>query len=350
MEHVPCSGKRVDFPVTRRSVLKGLGAGAAGIVLGSLGAAGGPAHAREPAGETRVSLVTGTDRREMVYEAMKPFEKEIKRGIANKQVVIKPNFVVNDVPLSATHADAIRGVLDFLKPIYKKRIVIAEATISKTGTFEGYKNYGYLSLPDEYSVKLVDLADAPYSRRWILDENGYPLAIDITDMYLDPDNYIISVTRLKTHDTVVATLTLKNIVMGAPVCNYKEGGNRKALMHRGQPVGLNYNMFLVAQLTRPDFAVIDGVEGMQGNGPVRGFPMEHGVALAGTDCIAVDRIGVELMGITYTDIGYLQWCADAGMGQDDMSKIEILGPDPKRYVKKYRLHDKIEWQLGWKKS
>ena len=342
--------RRESRHVSRRGLLKGLGAGAAGMLLNPFGHIIPDATAQHMTGKSRVSFITGADRRDMVYQAMKPFEKEIKRGIAGKKVVIKPNFVVNNVPLCATHPDAVRGVLDFLKPIYNQPVIIAESTLTKTGTFEGYKNYGYTNLPNEYGAKLVDLAEAPYTRHWILDENRHPLGINITDTYTDPDNYLISVTRLKTHDTVVATLTLKNIVMGAPVCNNKNSDNQKRFMHSGQPVGLNYNMFLISQVTHPDFAILDGVEGMQGNGPVGGFAMEHGVALAGTDFISVDRVGVELMGITYTDVGYLQWCANAGMGQDDMSKIDILGPDPKQYVKKYQLHENIEWQLEWKES
>ncbi len=336
--------------ITRRHMIRGIAAGFAGAALAPFGVSGASAAGGGVAGESRVSLVTGSDRRDMIYQAMKPFEKDIRRGIKGKQVVIKPNFVVNNNLLCATHADAVRGVLDFLKPFHKGQALIAESTLTKSGTFEGYKNYGYLNLPNEYNVKLEDLAKAPATRQFILGENRTPLAIDITNMYLDPNNYIISLTRLKTHDTVVATLTLKNIVLGAPVCDPDGAGNQKSKMHSGQPVGLNYNMFLIAQLTRPDFAILDGVEGMQGNGPVSGIPMEHGVALAGTDCIAVDRIGLELMRIPYEDVGYLQWCANAGMGQGDRSKIKVLGPDPARYSKAYKLHDRIEWQLEWKKA
>lgn len=336
--------------LTRRHMLKVVAAGLAGAMLNPLEHTDTFAAEKSGVGESRVAFVTGTDRRDMVYQAMKPFEKEIRNGIRGKQVIIKPNFVVNDNPLCATHPDAVRGILDFLKPLYKGQVIIGESTLSKTGTFAGYETYGYMNLPTEYNAKLVDFAEYPYSRRWILSERRNPLAIDITDAYVDPNNYLISVTRLKTHDTVVATMSLKNIVMGAPHCNPNKEGNQKSLMHSGQPVGLNYNMFLISQLTRPDFAVLDGVEGMQGNGPVGGFAMEHGVALAGTDCIAVDRIGLELMSIPYEDVGYLQWCSNAGMGQGDRSKIAVLGPDPKQYAKKYQLHDKIEWQLEWKKK
>ena len=337
---------------SRRFFMKSMTLGAAGLAAGTFTTVHETVSVAEESlpGTARVSFVKGKDRRGMIYEVLKPFEKQIREGIKGKQVIIKPNFVVNNVPLCATHVDAVRGVLDFLKPIYKQTVIIGEATITRTGTNEGYKNYGYLTLPEEYNVKLIDFCEQPSTRNWIMDQNRHPLAIDIFNPYLDQKNYIISLTRLKTHDTVVATLTLKNIVMGAPVVTYDKGGNQKSLMHSGQPLGLNYNIFLIAGKVRPQFAILDGVEGMEGNGPINGTPVDHGVALAGTDCIAVDRIGVELMGINYENIGYLQWCARAGMGQDDLSKIEIIGPDPFSSRITYKLHEKIDWQLEWKAS
>jgi uncharacterized protein (DUF362 family) len=130
--------------------------------------------------------------------------------------------------------------------------------------------------------------------------------------------------------------------------------DEKAKMHEGAGKdgikGINFNMFLLAQRIRPDLAVIDGFEGMEGKGPNNGTPVDHRVALAGPDVVAVDRIGLELMGISYEDVGYLQWCSAAGVGQGDRAKIDIIGPDPSRYAKKYRLHDNIEWQLKWKEE
>ena len=58
--------------------------------------------------KSRVSFVAGNDRREMIYQTLKPFEKEIKDGIVGKQIVIKPNCVWHDNPLCATHPDAVR--------------------------------------------------------------------------------------------------------------------------------------------------------------------------------------------------------------------------------------------------
>ena len=71
-------------------------------------------------------------------------------------------------------------------------------------------------------------------------------------------------------------------------------------MHSGGNRGLSYNLFQLAQIgVQPDLAVLDGVVGMEGNGPVRGTPIEQGVIIASTDWLAADRLGVELMGVDY---------------------------------------------------
>lgn len=328
----------------RRGFLARTAAGVAGVMLGA--GLGRVAAAAPDAGKARVSVMAGTDRRSMVYTALKPFEDEVRKAVRGRRVIVKPNMVVVTEPLCATHADALRGVLDFLGPIVKDEILIAESTISKEGSLKGFENYGYLPLAKEYRVSFADLNTRPSTMAWILGKDHHPLGIRIISDFLDPKNYFVSVCRLKTHDTVVATLTAKNMLMAAPLNDYTKSD--KSLMHQGFKE-MNWNLFQLASGIRPGLAVLDGVEGMQGNGPVRGIPCPHGVVAAGTDFVAVDCIGTQLMGIPFDDVGYLTYCANAGYGCGDRSKIEIIGEDPSKHVVRYKLHDTVEEQLSWKK-
>lgn len=339
--------------INRRSFIRTMGTGGAALVAGIVSGSSKGFTASHLDTSSSVALTTGTDCRQMVYDAMKPFERKIMDGIGNRQVIIKVNMGQVEGPLNATHPDSVKGVLDFLAPRYKKQVIVAESTAgSMRSTLEGFHNFGYEPMLKEYNVRFVDLNDTPFSTQWIKGPDGCPLGVNIIDAFLDKNNYMISVTRLKSHNCVVATLSLKNMAMASPVNHFKQkkaqGRNEKPLMHSGGHKGLSYNMFRIAQLgVQPDFAVLDGVVGMEGNGPVNGTPIEHGVALAGDDWLAVDRIGVELMDVDYDTVKYLQWCGNAGMGQDIRDKIKIIGPDPSRYIKKYKLHDNIEQQLAW---
>lgn len=334
----------------RRSFMKTLLMGSAGAAFGSLASVRMCDAATGNSGSSTVSFVTGSDRRDMIYQVLKPLEKEIKKGIKGKQVIIKPNLVGNEQILCATHPDAIRGVLDFLKPIYKQQVLIAESTgrryDNKSGTFTHYKLYNYFDLEKEFNVKLVDLNTKPYMVQWVLSQAGYPLDIRVIDTFLDPNNYFISLCRLKTHGDLVVTMSAKNMLISAPI---NDGiRHEKVRMHSAGIRNLNFNVFLLAQKIQPRLAVIDGYEGMEGNGPTRGSKVDHRVALASTDFIAADRIGCKLMGVDFGDVGYLTYCANAGIGQGDESKIKIIGTGLDTFIRQYKMHANIESILEWK--
>ncbi len=303
---------------------------------------------------SRVAIANGTDRRKMVQEVMEPFRDVIREGIKGKRIIIKPNMVETIYPLCAPHVDGVRGVLDFLKTVTSEQITIGESSASSAGTFDGFKNYGYLPLEKEYGVKFMDMNLESPLPFMILNNNLHPLKIQVCGPYLDSNNYIISLTRLKTHNLALVTLSVKNIAMSAPykslAANSPNPVNWKSRMHGQGPHWLNYNLYQVIRSIRPQFSVIESVVGMQGNGPSRtGFEMEHGVALAGDDLIAVDSIGTQLMGVPYEDVGVLNYCAEAGVGIVDRTKIDIVGgKDPEQYAKKYQLHDNAAWMRTWK--
>ena len=355
--------KKTDnqFVTDRRNALKIIGLSSVALFAGSLGGLS-PALASDAkpkkkplvfSDRSTVAFTTGTDRRAMMHDVMKPFEKQIRNGVKGKQLIIKPNMVSTTVPLCATHVDALRGLLEFVKPFYHEQIIIAEASGGSGISTQGFTNYGYLDLQKDFDLKFVNLNMASGSPVWILNKDLYPEKIEISSTFFDPDNYIISISRLKTHDCVLMTAGTKNMVMAAPLNIPASEGkpkiNYKSSMHAGGNRWLHYNMFLVAKQVRPDFTVIDGVEGMQGNGPVKGIPVDHRIALAGEDVLAVDSLCAKLMGIPLENIGYLNYCAAAGLGIIDRGKIDIIGgKDPDQFIIPYKLADNIATQLQWR--
>jgi len=334
----------------RRDFMKKILMGTAATALSSLSSSALSRAASMDATKSTVSFVTGTDRRDMIYQALKPFKKEIKKKIKDKQIILKPNLVGNETIYSVSHPDAVRGILDFLKPIYNGQVHIAESTgrryDGRSGTMKHFELYDYFPLENEYNAKLVDLNTRPFAVQWVLGKEGHPLDIRIIDSFLDPNIYLISLCRLKSHNALVVTLSAKNVLMAAPYVNGER--HDKGRMHSPGIRKMNFNVFMLAQKIQPQLAVIDGVEGFEGNMPADGSPVEHGVVLAGTDFIAVDRIGCQVMGVDFGDCGYLTYCANAGIGRGDLSKIKIKGPDPADHIIKYKMHDSFEKQLEWK--
>jgi len=338
----------------RRGFLKTLGAGAAALTAGAAGFGGASLAEGNKAGRSRVSFQLGTDHRDVIAATLQPLQEEVGTALEGKKnIIIKVNMGQVVGPLNATHPDTVMGILDFLKPITRKRITVAESTAgSGRSTLDGFKNFQYDPILKQHKAKFVDLNTLSFSEKLIQDADKNPLAINVIDTFTDPDTYMISATRIKSHNCVIATLSLKNVTMAAPVNHFKrsqaKGRNEKGLMHSGGNRGLSYNMLnLAKQGVVPDLAVLDGVVGMEGDGPVWGTPVEHGVALASTDWLAADRVGVELMGMIYDDVMYLKWCGEAGLGIDNLDNIDIVGPNPWSHVRNYRYHKNFDKQMEW---
>jgi len=341
---------------TRRQFLAATAVGGLAVATGASAANdAAPPRGRQPV-TGRVALTAGDDRAGNVFRALQTFSKEIARAIGSRRVVIKPNNVVIDNQLAATHADCLDAILEFLKSIGKAREAIIAESAANGSTMDGFANYGYPRVAAKHGVRLVDLDQEPYQTVFVLDERDMrPHAVRMSSVLLDPNAFIISAAKPKAHDRVVVTLSLKNIVFAAPIKdvgyawrNGKRGARSdKATVHGGGVHANNYNLFALAQRLAPDLSVIDAFDGMQGNGPNYGDPVDHRVCVVSQDWLAADRVGVELMGVELSKVGYLTYCAAAGMGEADLSKIEVIGEPIARHVTPYKLADNIEQQLTW---
>jgi uncharacterized protein (DUF362 family) len=300
-----------------------------------------------------VALVKGPDRKTNMFDALRLIEDDIKKSIGNKQVVIKPNFtrVKKEEWLASTHVDNVEALLEFLKPIYNRKVIIAEGCGGAEPIEVPVENFGYARLKEKYNVEFYDLSKDRYSTVNLLDSDVQPMPILTSRLMLDPDIYLISAAVMKTHNLAVVTLGLKNIVLAAPM-NFREGRNERSKLHKPpmveDPRYFNYNSFLMSQYSYPDLVLIDGFVGMEGKGPLFGDPIEAGVAIASTDCIAADRIGTEVMGHDFSQVGHLVHCANAKIGVGDITKINVLGEKVAACKKNFRKTDDYDKIIRWK--
>jgi uncharacterized protein (DUF362 family) len=307
---------------------------------------------------SRVAVTAGEDRADLAFQGLKAFSKQIATAIGDKRVILKPNNVVTDNPLAASDAKNLEGILEFLKSIGKdKNVVIAESTAGRS-TLEGFANYGYDKVAAKYGAQLMDLDKDDYETLYCFDERDFrPHPCRMAKTLLDPNHFIISAAKFKTHDRTVVTLSLKNIGGGAPIKRSsgmttergRWGNSDKPIVHGGGARGINYNLFALAPRLHPHLAVIDGYEGMEGNGPIRGTPVNSRVCVVSPDWLAADRVALELMGIDPAKVGYLTYCSQTSLGEFDLKKIEIIGPALKDYIKPYKLAGNIDQQLNWMK-
>jgi uncharacterized protein (DUF362 family) len=329
-----------------------------------------------------VALAREGTRYESVLAALESVSAWVGLGDA-RCVLIKPNCVSVSHQLAATHMDAIRAVLDFVRARYGGRIVIAEGA-ALSPTWEGFHGFGYDALAEAYGAELVDLNADEAVAVQVYDRRLRPIRVYLARTAVEAD-YRISVSPPKTHDCVIVTLSIKNIAMGAlinpqavrrgggapglirwagclvprwvrqsPLAEWAKGsllgppnGSSKMAMHQGLRA-MNLNLALVASRVWPHMAVIDGWQGMEGDGPGSGDAVDWRVALAGTDALAVDVLATHLMGFAPERVGYLQYCGQLGLGVGSLEQIDTVGNlalDEARRI--FEPHPTYKRQLQW---
>jgi uncharacterized protein (DUF362 family) len=339
---------------------------------------------QEPHMPCQIAVTQGNDRRENVLHALQLIGPTIDLARC-RNIIIKPNLVSTVRQLAATHVDALRGLLDFIRQRYDGAITITEGA-ALAPTMQGYERFGYNELVKPYDVQLVDLNGCETDPALIYDRRLRPITVRLARPVVDSD-FRISVSPSKTHNSVIVTLSIKNMVMGTLVnpslarLNSRSTeamihptsllpGEResrlpqvmqlarmalpgrdhsdKMAMHQGCAL-INLNIARLAPLVLPHLAIIDGYEGMDGPGPNNGNAVDWHTAVAGLDAVAVDHLSSYLMGFDPARIGYLVYCRQMGLGVGDINQMEILGGLKLEDVRRaFRPHPDTQQQYAWR--
>lgn len=303
--------------------------------------------------KSTVGLGTGTNRRQNVQIAVERVKDQLEACMQD-EVMLKPNFLSGSNPLVCTHVDAIRGVLDVIMTLSKKpeRVIIAEGG-NEAYSGEAFRHFGYTDLPGEYDIP-IDLIDLNQETRWrntrVYMIDGSYKTVRMPRTVLDCP-CVISVAVAKTHDGGMVTLALKNMIMGTirkkdriKVHGFISHNERE---HPHEARALNRNLIRLARHLYPNFSVVDGTVGIQGNGPGGTDTMAHGLAAAGADTVAVDAVVARSMGFEPLEIGTIFYADGMGMGIGDLNRILVLGGNVNDHIHPFKPHDSIEKQRLW---
>lgn len=328
----------------------------------------------EPPSSARVSLIKGDDRYTNVSKALQLIQDDIRLDKV-RRILIKPNLTSTTRQLAATHADAIRALLDFLRERTSAQVIIGESPGFGNAT-DGFRNFGYLSLGEHYPVRFLDLNTDNSVKVQIFDHQLKPLWIRVAKTVVEAD-FRISICPPKTHDFVIITASLKNLVMGSimrkenpltrkifawgsklkrsssvPISGQTASwvgsilGSDKIKVHQGYPA-MNLSLYKLARFIPLHLSIIDGFEAMEGDGPVDGAKVDLRVVLASTDFVACDSVAAKLMGFDIDQVGYLAYCHQRGLGQGDLSRIDIIGDSLENCARAFKPHSTYQAQLQW---
>ena len=303
--------------------------------------------------KTRVGLARRGDRRANIFGALELVRDDVAAKVA-EEVMIKPNFLSSDNQLASTHADAARGVLDFLAglPQPPRRVVIAEGANEKYSG-ESFDNFAYRRLADEYAIEL-EFVDLHQETEWVetdiflADRERVP--VRMPKRVLDCP-CTLSLAVAKTHDVCVVTLALKNMIMGTlhkddRIKMHGYGSHAERVLPR-EAQTLSINLARVARYLCPDIGVVDATQGLQGNGPGGTDAVEQGVAVASADTYAADAVMAKAMGFEPLDLGWLHYAQSLGQGVSDLEDIEVLETEIEAVRVAFKPHESTEKQLQW---
>jgi len=239
--------------------------------------------------------------------------------LAGKRVVLKPNLVeYHRDKVINTHPHVVAAVIELCRREGAAEVLVAEGP-------GHWRNVEYLvaasGLGDvlrHYKTPFVDLNHDEPSKRLNLGR-----LTGLEHLYLSQTvataDVVISLPKLKTHHWAVATLSLKNLFGTLPGICY--GWPKNELHWRG----IDNSIVDIAATRMPDLAIVDGIVGMEGDGPLNGTPKPMGVLVMGSDLVAVDATCCRLMQLDPERVAYLVMAHRKKLGQLAAARIQQLG-------------------------
>jgi uncharacterized protein (DUF362 family) len=264
-----------------------------------------------PAGDYNADLADVVQRQYEHFRSRVP--------LAGKRVVLKPNLVeYHRDKVINTHPHVVAAVIELCRREGAAEVVVAEGP-------GHWRNVEYLvaasGLGDvlrHYKVPFIDLNhDEPIKRLNLGRLTG------LEHLYLAQTiacaDVVVSLPKLKTHHWAVATLSLKNLFGTLPGICY--GWPKNELHWRG----IDNSIIDIAMTRTPDLTIVDGIIGMEGDGPLNGTPKPMGVLVMGTDLVAVDATCCRLMRLDADRVPYLVLGSRKKLGLLAEKRIEQLG-------------------------
>jgi uncharacterized protein (DUF362 family) len=250
-----------------------------------------------------VSIYRAASYSEALYDLMRRIIAEHSLDVRGKRVVLKPNLVeFDDRTVINTNPKLVHAALEAFRAAGAADVRIAEGPGHRRVTLDLADAGGYFAAVPKFETLFTDLNLDEITRVDLRRPKSKLASLYLPNTVLGCD-LLVSMPKLKTHHWAGATLSMKNLFGVVPGGVY--GWPKNVLHWAGIPECI---ADLHAIFPRA-FAIVDGIVGMEGNGPIQGTPRTAGVVVAGASPIAVDATCCRIMGLEPARIGYLQLAA-----------------------------------------
>lgn len=286
------------------------------------------AFAKRATSRTAVLSVDGYGRG--IVDAVRRGVEMFELPVRGRRVVLKPNFVEFDPQgVINTHPAVVAAAIEVFRSL-DADVVVAEGPGHRRDNEYLLTATGIADVLRDTATSFVDLNNDAVRRVPLRSRYTGMKALYLPETVMAADLFV-SLPKMKTHHWAGVTLSMKNLFGIVPGSIY---GWPKNLLHWA---GIKESILDInAALPMPRFNIVDGIVGMEGNGPIQGEAVPSGVLVFGGDPVAVDATCARLMDIDPQKVNYLQ---EAGrfLGNVEGERIVAIGEDPDRYRRDYRV-------------
>ncbi len=247
--------------------------------------------------------------------------------VRGKSVLFKPNILLGAAPEQAatTHPAVLRAAIRHARSKGAARVLVGESPGFQVGD-QAFRASGLLAAAEAEGAEWVDFMEAA---KLDAPRGKAVKSFQVARAALEAD-LLVSLAKLKNHTLMGYTGALKNLFGCVP-------GLQKPGFHLRFPDAAAFALMLndLAQALAPDFAVIDGIVGMEGPGPGSGYPRKVGVLVASRDPLAADRTACRVVGIDPDAIPNLKDGLERRAWISSDAEIELRGAP----LAELRVHD-----------
>jgi uncharacterized protein (DUF362 family) len=287
---------------------------AAGALAGFAGFAGGRKAAPQQDSESYVAIQKAGSYDEDLAEVLKRGFVATCIEVEGKSVLLKPHMAgLTRDEFTNTHASVLAAAFAVLKELGAAQVRIGDASPFHRDSWALAAAAGYRDRIPNFDDVFLDLHGDDVAP--VAGFNGSELFLPAEAMRAE---MVISVGKLKTDTRYGAALSVTNLLGLIPgsVYGWPEGNTHK--------LGSPRTATELARFFRRSYAIVDGIVGMEGDGPVKGSAKQAGMVVMGTDLVAVDATCCRLMGIDPGKVEYLSLAADR-QGVAAESRIKLVG-------------------------
>lgn len=260
--------------------------------------------------------------------------------IKGKRVLLKPNMVETRPGIThiTTHPLVVRGAVEAFLGLGASKVLVGEGPGHCRDTLLVLESSGMGEVLFEDRILFVDLNNdvlfttSNKGRMTRLAGLTFPATLRNVD-------WVVSLAKMKTHHWVGVTLSMKNLFGAMPGIVY---GWPKNVMHKE---GIEKSILDINATLQPHFAIVDGIVGMEGDGPIMGEPKHAGVLVMGRNLPAVDATCCRIMGIDPYKVRYLK-AASNRLGPVAEGKIIQRGERISHVRTDFALRDDIPAHRG----